>query len=128
MSTTDLSSVYRSYIQCLNDQNWPELHRFVHQDVDYNDKRVGLAGYRDMLENDFRQIPDLRFNIQLLVADATHIASRLRFNCSPKGVFLGLPVNGKKVLFSENVFYQFTDGKIVRVWSLIDKAAIAAQL
>lgn len=30
--------------------------------------------------------------------------------------------------FCENVFYEFRDGKIRQVWSVIDKAAIEAQL
>jgi predicted ester cyclase len=56
------------------------------------------------------------------------IASRLQFECSPKGTFLGLAVDGKKVAFAENVFYAFRGGKIAQVWSVIDKAAIEAQL
>ncbi|MEY9514687.1 putative ester cyclase [Bradyrhizobium elkanii] len=81
-----------------------------------------------MLEGDFRDIPDLRFNIELLVSDASHVASRLAFDCSPKGRFLGLAIDGRRVSFAENVFYEFRDGKIVQVWSVIDKAAIEAQL
>ena len=81
-----------------------------------------------MLERDFQEIPDLHFTIQLLVSDPPYIASRLGFDCSPKGKFLSLPVNGKRISFTENVFYQFRNGKIERVWSVIDKAAIEAQL
>jgi len=40
----------------------------------------------------------------------------------------GLPVNGKRVSFTENVFYQFTRRKIETVWSVIDQTAIKAQL
>jgi predicted ester cyclase len=43
-------------------------------------------------------------------------------------MFLGLQVGGKTVSFSENVFYEFRDGKIREVWSVIDKAAIESQL
>jgi predicted ester cyclase len=32
------------------------------------------------------------------------------------------------VQFAENVFYEFLDGKIESVWSVIDRAAIEAQL
>jgi predicted ester cyclase len=32
------------------------------------------------------------------------------------------------VSFVENVFYEFRNGKIAQVWSVIDKAAIEAQL
>ncbi|EIF34947.1 putative ester cyclase [Burkholderia sp. Ch1-1] len=128
MNTIELANLYRSYIACLNKQDWADLGRFVDDDVHYNGRRIGLSGYREMLERDFREIPDLHFNIQLLMSDPPHIGSRLGFACTPKGTFLGLPVNGKRVSFTENVFYQFRDGKIQQVWSVIDKAAIKAQL
>jgi predicted ester cyclase len=31
-------------------------------------------------------------------------------------------------VFSENVFYEYKDEKIWRVWSVIDKGAVEAQL
>lgn len=128
MNASDLSDVYRGYIDCLNRQDWATLGRFVDDDVTYNGERIGVSGYRAMLERDFREIPDLRFDIALLVAQPPMIASRLQFDCSPKGTFLGLAVDGKKVAFTENVFYAFRDGKVRQVWSVIDKSAIEAQL
>jgi predicted ester cyclase len=123
-----LSDIYQAYIACLNQQDWPNLGQFVDENVARNGQRLGLSGYRRMLETEFREIPDLHFNIQLLIADPPYVASRLAFDCSPKGKFLGLDVNGKRVSFTENVFYEFRAGKIVQVWSVIDKAAIEAQL
>ena len=128
MAASELPSIYRAYIDCLNRQDWAALGTFVDDGVVYNGERIGLAGYRAMLERDFEQIPDLSFEIKLLVADARHVAARLAFNCTPKGTFLGLAVNGRKVSFAENVIYGFSGGRIVRVWSVIDKAAIEAQL
>ncbi|HEY0120232.1 MAG TPA: ester cyclase [Rhizobium sp.] len=128
MDKTDLCDIYRGYIACLNGQDWPKLEQFVDDDVTYNGRRVGISGYRQMLERDFSEIPDLHFAIQLLISDPPHIASRLEFDCRPKGKFLGLPVNGKRVSFAENVFYEFRSEKIWQVWSVIDKAAIEAQL
>jgi predicted ester cyclase len=128
MTKTDLSDIYRNYIACLNRQDWPHLGRFVHDDVHYNGKRIGLSGYREMLEGDFRAIPDLHFDIYLLISEPPQVASRLRFDCTPKGLLFGLPVNGRKVSFTENVFYEFLNQRIEKVWSVIDKAAIEAQL
>jgi predicted ester cyclase len=128
MIKTDLTDLYRDYIACLNKQDWPKLEQFVHDGVCYNGERIGLVGYRAMLERDFYEIPDLYFNIQLLVSDPPYIASRLEFDCAPRGTFLGLQVNGKRVSFTENVFYEFRSEKIWHVWSIIDKAAIEAQL
>jgi predicted ester cyclase len=123
-----LSQCYRDYIACLNGRDWDNLKQFVADDARHNGRPFGLAGYRAMLERDFEEIPDLRFNIELMVCDPPHVASRLRFDCSPKGLFLGLAVNGRRVTFAENVFYRFRSGKIEEVWSVIDKAAIEAQL
>src|SRR6266702_2818860 len=125
---TDLADVYRDYIACLNKQDWPRLGQFVDDDVIHNGRRVGLSGYLEMLERDFDEIPDLHFNIQMLISDPPYIASRLGFDCTPKATFLGLHVNGKRVSFAENVIYEFRSEKIVQVWSVIDKAAIEAQL
>src|SRR3954452_550885 len=128
MIRTDLSDVYRAYIACLNTQNWSTLERFVHDEAHYNGQRIGISGYREMLERDFCEIPDLYFNIQLLISDPPYIASRLQFDCTPRGKFLGLHVKGKRISFTENVFYEFRGKKIAQVWSVIDKAAIEAQL
>jgi predicted ester cyclase len=128
MTKTALSDIYRDYVVCLNKRDWPRLEQFVHDEVYYNGQQIGLSGYRKMLEKDVSEIPDLRFNIQLLIFDPPHIASRLTFDCSPKGKFLGLDVNGKSVSFAENVFYEFQREKIWKVWSVIDKLAIEAQI
>ena len=128
MSDQDLPTVYRAYIDCLNRQDWANLGQFVHHDVVHNGRRLGLDGYREMLERDYQEIPDLQFNIRLLTCEEAMIACRLDFHCTPKGRFLDVPVNGRKVTFSENVFYAFRDGKVGEVWSVVDKAAIEAQL
>ena len=128
MTKSSLSDIYRDYIGCLNRQDWAQLGAFVHDDAIHNGRPLGLSGYRAMLERDFADIPDLLFDIQLLVSEPPHLAARLAFNCSPKGTFLGLAINGRRVSFTENVFYAFRAGKIAQVWSVIDRAAIETQL
>ena len=125
---SDLAALYRAYIDCLNAQDWPRLGDFVADNARHNGHAFGLAGYRAMLEQDFRSIPDLRFAIDLLVVEPPHIAARLAFACTPVGEFLGLPVNGRTVSFTENVFYRFEQGRIAEVFSIVDRQAIAAQL
>ena len=120
--------LYDAYIACLNRQDWRRLGDFVDDAVIHNGRPLGLAGYRRMLERNFEDIPDLHFNVQLVIGDANHIAARLAFDCTPKGRFLGLAIDGRRVTFAENVFYELREDKIARVWSVIDKAAIEAQL
>lgn len=128
MTKAGLADVYRGYIACLNARAWPDLGRFVHEEVTHNGDSFGVAGYRRMLERDFAAIPDLHFDIDLMVVEPPFVASRLWFRCTPRGRFLDLDVNGRTVSFSENVFYRFRDQRIFQVWSVIDKPAIEAQL
>jgi predicted ester cyclase len=128
LASTSLSDLCRAYIDCLNRRDWEELGQYVDDEVEHNGRLLHLSGYRDMLVKDFEDIPDLRFNVQLLACSPPLVAARLAFKCSPKGKFLGLNVNGRVVSFAENVFYEFKLSKIASVWSVIDKAAIEAQL
>jgi steroid delta-isomerase-like uncharacterized protein len=120
--------MYKQYIACLNARAWNELGEFVAADVIHNGRPLGVEGYRAMLEENFRDIPDLHFNADLVVANEGHVASRLRFDCTPVQEFLGVPVNGRRVVFHEHAFYTLREGKIAEVFSVIDKTAVEAQV
>ncbi|MET3927828.1 ester cyclase [Devosia sp. 2618] len=128
MTSAELAEIYRGYIACLNGQDWARLGQYVGDNAQHNGKRLGLSGYQTMLEGDHRAIPDLLFDIRLLVAEPPNVAARLYFDCTPKGDLFGIPVNGRRVQFTENVFYRFVDGRIETVWSIIDTDAIRAQV
>ena len=71
MTGTELTRLYQDYIDCLNRQDWPQLAQLVDETVHYNGRTIGLAGYREMLRQDYRRIPDLRFTIELLAGRPT---------------------------------------------------------
>ena len=121
-------SMYERYIACLNARDWKKLGEFVAADVVHNGRLLGVDGYRAMLEENCRDIPDLHFNADLVVANESYVASRLRFDCTPIHEFLGVPVNGRRVVFHEHAFYKLREGKIAEVFSVIDKAAVEAQV
>lgn len=127
MTPAEICMRYRGYIDCLNAQAWDRLGQFVDEKVEYNGKLVSISGYRAMLEGDFRAIPDLHFNITILCSAPPILASRLQFDCTPIGMLFGIPVNGKRIKFHENVFYEFDEERIIRVWSIIDHAEIALE-
>jgi predicted ester cyclase len=125
---TELATAYRAYLACLNARDWDRLAQFVAPDVSRNGERLGVAGYRAMLERDVDEIPDLVFRLDFLVTEPPWVAARLQFDCRPRARFLGLAVDGRRVAFSENVFYRYEAGRIAEVLSIVDKAAIEAQL
>lgn len=119
---------YLGYIACLNAQAWDRLDQYVGADVTYNGQRLGFTAYQQARQDEFRTIPDLQFEVQMLTADAQSAACRLHFCITPQGEFMGLPVDGRRIEFCEHAFYAFEHGKIVAVWSISDSGAIVTQL
>ena len=119
---------YRRYISYLNNRRLDELDEFVHEELTYNGEPETRADYRARIAGDVAAIPDLYFDVQLLVVGGDQVGCRLFFNCTPQSEWLGLRPNGKSISFAEHVFYKFRGGKIYEVWSLLDVPSIVEQL
>ena len=128
MTTPTVAQIYRRYLDCLNERRWDALGEFVSDDAIHNGRPLGLSGYREMLEADIAATPDLQYVTELVVVRDDLVASRLKFECTPRRRFLGFEPTGTPISFAEHVFYRFRDTKIAEVWSVIDTRAIAAQL
>jgi predicted ester cyclase len=128
MTEAEFEAHYRRYISYLNNRRLDELDEFLHEELTYNGEPETRADYRARIAGDVAAIPDLYFDVHLIVVGGDQIACRLFYNCTPQSEWLGLQPNGKSISFAEQVFYKFRDGKIYEVWSLLDVASIAEQL
>jgi predicted ester cyclase len=128
MGNADLETRYRAYLDVLNERRLDDLVHYVHDELSYNGETMTRGQYQDLLAADVTAIPDLSFDAHIIVASGDQVACRLVFDCTPQQEFLGFSPNGKRLIFAEHVFYRFRDGRIAAVLSLIDRAAIAAQL
>jgi predicted ester cyclase len=125
---TDLEARYRAYLAVLNERRLDDLVDYVHDELTYNGEPMTRAQYQDLIAADIAAIPDLTYDARLVVACGDQVACRIVFDCTPQREFLGFTPNGERLAFAEHVFYRFADGRIAAVSSLIDGAAIAAQL
>lgn len=128
MDNKNIEAIYRNYIGQLNEGRVDDLSEFVNDRLTYNGRAMTRKEYEDERRRDKEQIPDLYFDVKILLVDKDQIACRIQFDCTPKSTFLGLEINGRKISFAENVFYKLNGMKIAEVWSVIDKVAIEAQL
>ena len=128
MTEAELEAHYRRYISYLNDRRLDELDEFLHEELTYNGEPETRADYRERIAGDVAAIPDLCFDVQLIVVGGDQIACRLFYDCTPQSEWLGLRPNGESISFAEHVFYKFRERKIYEVWSLLDVASIAQQL
>jgi predicted ester cyclase len=124
----ELEEIYRNYIGALNDRRLDDLDQFVHDRLVYNGEEWTRERYAALLADDVRDIPDLHYDIQLLVVGPDQVACRIWFDCTPRQEFLGIEVNGRRVSFAEHVFYRFRANRIEEVWSVIDTEGIRRQL
>lgn len=128
MGETDLEATYRAYLGLLNDRRFDELMSYVHDDLTYNGEPMTRSDYAHERAAEVHTIPDLAFQIDTIVVQHNHVACRLWFECTPVRTFLGLEPTGATISFAEHVFYEFEDGRIRHVRSLIDRDAVAAEL
>lgn len=128
MTEAEFETHYRRYISYLNGRRVDELGEFVHEELTYNGEPMTRLDYQNLIARSIAAIPDLYFDVRLIVISGDQVACRLMFECTPQSEFLGLQPNGKSIAFSEHVFYRFRDGKIDEVWSLLDKPTVEAQL
>ena len=97
-----LDDIYRDYIAALNGRRFDDLDRFVHDRLTYNGEEWARDRYKALLADDLQKIPDLHYEIQLLVVRSDHVACRLWFDCTPQQVFLGIDAGGRRVSFAEH--------------------------
>lgn len=124
----DLEARYRAYLAVLNERRLDDLVHYVHDRLTYNDEAMTGREYRDMVAADIAAAPDLHFDPHLVVVSGDRVACRLVFRCTPRDTFLGFTPDGERLRFAEHVFYRFDHGRIVEVWSLIDRWSVATQL
>ncbi|KAI5917388.1 SnoaL-domain-containing protein [Camillea tinctor] len=132
LSTLELKQTYRAYIDCINAQTLDadSLAKFCHLRVVHNAKTLSVLEYGLLIQEAFTAIPDIVFELHSVVADERRqrVAARIEFRGTPVGPMAGAKANGRSVEFCEHVTYQLMDGKIARVWSIVDWVSYRRQL
>ncbi|KAI1443388.1 SnoaL-domain-containing protein [Annulohypoxylon stygium] len=131
LSAGELEASYREYIGCINTQTMETgLHKYCHYQVIHNTKTLTRDQYRLLIQEARTAVPDIVFNVRIVIADEASqlVAARLEFSGTPVGVMAGAKPNGRGVSFCEHVTYLFQDGKISRVWSIVDWESYRQQL
>ncbi|HEX5303891.1 MAG TPA: ester cyclase [Streptosporangiaceae bacterium] len=88
----------------------------------------GRETWRQGFEMMRRAFPDLRADIEDIVADRDKVAVRVRFRGTHAGEFLGFPATGRTVEYVSHEFYRIADGQIAEEWICSDMATLFRQL
>ena len=96
---------------------------------DAPDQPKGIDGLKKFLSMIATAFPDIRVEIEEMVAGDETVAVRLRVSGTHKEVLLGkIPPSGKHAVWSGMDFLKFSKGKIVERWSVRDLLGLMRQI
>ncbi len=72
--------------------------------------------------------PDLRIDIEDMIAEADRVVVRLHFHGTHQGQFREIAPTGRPVQFTAIRIYRIEDGKIVETWANQDSLGLLQQL
>ncbi|KAH8882553.1 hypothetical protein GQ53DRAFT_455643 [Thozetella sp. PMI_491] len=127
----DLGELYRAYIACINARTMAsDLPKFCHPVVTWNGLDMDLGKYRSLMEDTFEAIPELTFDVRVLVVDDEQqmLGVRIEFRGTPTKEYSGAQPTGRSVHFAEHAFYQLESGRIRSVQTAIDWEMYKQQL
>ena len=93
----------------------------------------GLAPSKDGVQTFFRMqlaaFPDLRMDVQDIIADAAKVVARVRYTGTQQGEFQGMPATGKSVdVQLVDIFGFDGDGRVREHWGVLDQLTLLQQL
>lgn len=93
----------------------------------------GLSPSKDGVKTFFRMqlaaFPDLRMDVQDIVADGAKVVARVRYTGTQRGDFQGMPATGKSVdVQLVDIFAFDGDGRVREHWGVLDQLTLLQQL
>jgi steroid delta-isomerase-like uncharacterized protein len=75
-----------------------------------------------------RAFPDLRVNVEDVIAEGDKIVSRNSVTGTHQGEYMGIPPTGKSVTYNEIFIARFANGRIAETWGVVDVLSQMRQL
>ena len=88
----------------------------------------GREGFKQFVRTFRSAFPDLRFEIEDMIAEGDRVAARVTMTGTHEGEFMGMPASGKQIRVSSIDIGRFENGKGVEHWGATDTMAMMQQL
>jgi steroid delta-isomerase-like uncharacterized protein len=116
--------------------NTAQIDRFgdlLADDFVEHEELPGLAPTKDGVKSFFRAqlaaFPDLRMEVEDIVADGSKVVARVRYTGTQDGEFMGMPATGKRVDMQLVDIFRFgDDGRVSEHWGVSDQMTMMQQL
>ena len=88
----------------------------------------GRDGVRKNMEMILKAFPDLRIEIEQIIASGDHVVTRMRATGTHKGTFAGIAPTNKNIVMQGCSVVEMRNGKAIRGRMYADNAALFQQL
>lgn len=126
----DVVSLFRTHAAALAEQDWATITARLHPELTRNHRALTAEQYVNQAKEGFKAIPDLHLTLDQVFADksSSFVFGRLIARGTLKQEFMGIKPSGQPFEFSELTFYEYKDGKILRILTATDKVSIKNQV
>lgn len=88
------------------------------------DGDVPLEELKKYSETFFKAFPDIKFEIEDIIAKGDTVAVRIRWRGTHRGIFMGIQPSGRKIDINNAIFIKMTKGKWTEFWNVTDAGLI----
>ena len=130
MSTVDNTRLVRDYIDTWNRGDLQGMAGFWSPDMVHH-TRSGSHGFDEVISivaGFMAAFPDLRFDIDDMVAEGDRVASRMTAQGTHTGTYLGALPTGRRVSCTVLGIARIADGKLVEHWGVTDELHLMQQV
>jgi predicted ester cyclase len=131
MAANQIKAATRHVFEELNKQNVAVVDEVLARNVVWHQTPADIVGrdaYKKWLNGVFVTFPDIRFNLDDIVAEGNKVAFRYTWTGTFKGNFGNIAPTGKKVTLQVFVFQRYTRGKLIESWSKADNNSVYRQM
>jgi steroid delta-isomerase-like uncharacterized protein len=132
MSTAQNKALVRRFFDEFNQGNIDAMMEMISSDgVDHSlppGFPPGPTGVRQLIMMYRAGFPDLRSEVEDMIAEDDKVVSRLTSTGTNTGEFMGMPATGKAITITEIHILRCEDGKLTEHWSNADNLGMMQQL
>lgn len=132
MSKERNKEAQQKFGDAINSGNLEQLRDLVSPNVKEHDpapnQGPGAQGYIDFFTMMRNAFPDMKVEVEHLVADEENVAFAYTLTGTHKGDFMGIAGTGKSIEARGMQISRFEDGKLVERWGSSDELGILKQI
>jgi len=130
MSKADDKELFHRFVEAWNSRDMSGMYAVWSPNLVHH-HRNGDHGRDEVLtlmSGFMEAFPDLRFDVQHVLADGDYVSARMIARATHQTDFAGFPATGREVEVTVMGMIRISDGLIVEHWNVMDELALMQQL